>query len=187
VIGAITAGLFSAPTAPVTSSYESIATVSVSTAVSSITFSSIPATFKHLQIRWIGRASSNGFDDSGLRIRMNTDTTSTYFNHFLSGTGSSAIAGSASNTGYALIGATSTVNALASSFAAGVVDILDYANTNKNKTIRHLDGFDFNGSGQIQFFSGSWPSTAAINALTLTSASTQFEQYSQFALYGIKG
>ena len=168
--------------------YESIATVLVgSGGASSISFTSIPSTYQHLQIRWIARASSNGFNDSALRLRMNTDTSSTYWNHFLSGNGASASAGNQSNTGYINAGATSTVNALSNTFAAGVLDIFDYANTNKNKTIRHLDGFDFNGSGQLQFFSGSWSSTTAINALTLTSASSQFEQHSSFALYGIKG
>ncbi len=52
MIGAITAGLYGTGVPPVTSSYESIAT---STATgSSITFSSIPSTYKHLQVRALG-------------------------------------------------------------------------------------------------------------------------------------
>ena len=56
MIGNIVAGTFSAGVAPVTSSYESIATVSVgSGGQSSIVFSSIPSTYKHLQLRAIAR------------------------------------------------------------------------------------------------------------------------------------
>jgi hypothetical protein len=76
-------------------------------------------------------------------------------------------------------------SAAASIFGAGIVDILDYANTNKYKTLRALAGVDFNGSGRVGLTSGLWQSTSAINAITLEGSS--FVQYSSFALYGIKG
>jgi len=67
-----------------------------------------------------------------------------------------------------------------------IVDILDYANTNKYKTVRSLNGNDANGSGSMNLSSNVWLSTAAITSLTLSSSS-DFRQYSSFALYGIKG
>ena len=185
----IIAGVFSEPTPPAPlNSYESIATVLVGSGGSStVEFTSIPSTYKHLQVRWIARASSNGFNDSTLFIRFNSDTTTVCHNHFLIGDGSSASAGNQSNTGNINIGQTVTVAVTANTFAAGVIDILDYQNTNKNKTVRHLLGFDYNGGGKAGMFSGSWGSTVAIDTIRLASGSSQFEQHSQFALYGIKG
>jgi hypothetical protein len=65
------------------------------------------------------------------------------------------------------------------------MDILDYANTNKFKTTRTLEGYDANGSGNVSLTSGLWQSTSAINSITITAVGT-FNQYSQFALYGVK-
>ena len=79
------------------------------------------------------------------------------------------------------------IHTAASTFTAGVIDILDYANTNKYKTLRTLNGGDANGSGNIQIESGSWRNTAAITSITLTHNGSGFTQYSSFALYGIKG
>jgi predicted patatin/cPLA2 family phospholipase len=72
-------------------------------------------------------------------------------------------------------------------FGAGVIDILDYANTNKYKTVRALSGHDNNGSGYVNFESGLWMSTSAITSIKLFTAGNVYAQYTQFALYGIKG
>ena len=168
--------------------YESIATVTVgSGGAAEIDFQSIPSTYTHLQIRWIARHASNSpWQESTLFLRANNDTSSTYWNHFLLGDGSSASAGNQSNTGYANMGQVVANDATASIFGAGVLDILDYANTNKNKTFRHLLGYDRNGGGKVQLFSGSWSSTTAINRLTFIPATSPFQQHTHFALYGIK-
>jgi hypothetical protein len=78
----------------------------------------------------------------------------------------------------------------ASDFAVAVIDILDYANTNKYKTYRVLSGVDTNGTspvGYVDFESALWLSTSAVNSITITLPSGNYAQYSQFALYGIKG
>jgi hypothetical protein len=70
-----------------------------------------------------------------------------------------------------------------------IFDILDYTNTNKYKTVRMLGGVDFNGSGEVDFMSGLWLNTSAITRIDFLPSyqSTQFQQYSSFALYGIRG
>ena len=81
-----------------------------------------------------------------------------------------------------------TANSGANMFGSGVIDILDYANTNKYKTVRTLSGDDKNGSGYVVFGSGLWQNTNAVSTITLTNhGATNFQQYSSFALYGIKG
>jgi hypothetical protein len=172
----------------VTNSYESIATVTVGSGGSaSVSFSSIPATYTHLQIRGIGKSA--GGSDS-LDLTFNGDVgSSQYTYHALYGDGSSA--GSENNRPRANIPTTITLvpSSDTNIFAAGIIDILDYTNTNKNKTVRILAGQNVNStSGEAIFLtSGLWMSTSAVTSITLTGRSTNIGQYSQFALYGIKG
>jgi hypothetical protein len=176
-------GLFSGASAPVVGDYESIATTIVGGAgASEINFTSIPSTFKHLQIRYIARGASGL---SALIMSMN-GSTGVYRNHYLEGSGSGTpVAGSdAATAGIKIYGSFSST---ASTFGAGVIDILDYANTNKNKTTRSLTGVDLNGSGTIDLDSGLYISTSAISSIKLVWEATTFTQYSSFALYGIKG
>jgi hypothetical protein len=69
----------------------------------------------------------------------------------------------------------------------GIIDIHDYANTSKNTTSRHFLGVDNNGVGRIFMSSGMWPSTAAVNSVSIISEAGNWTTASQFALYGIKG
>jgi len=176
-------GSFSTGVAPVTSSYESIATVTVGAGgAADVTFSSIAATYTHLQVRGIARSTSTECD---IKVQLNSDTGSNYAYHRLYGTGSGTGAdGSGSQTTMFYCG---RINASASVFGANIIDILDYTNTNKNTTLRALMGFDANGSGYVSLGSGLWINTAAVNAIKLIPHAGNFAEYSHFALYGIKG
>lgn len=159
-----------------------IATTTVSTAVSSITFSSIPATYQHLQIRYISMFSNATAE---FELSFNSDTTAAnYARHTLYGTGSSAGANSGitSNTRSVLY----TRNTSSTTPGTSVIDILDYANTNKYKTLRGLTGQDYNGSGVVTLISLLWMSSTAISSISLAPQSGTISQYSTFALYGIK-
>jgi hypothetical protein len=152
---------------------------------SSVSFTNIPTTgYSHLQIRGTLRFASTG--DINLRMgNGSVDTGANYAYHSLYGTGSSALALSATSTSNgAYLGYYVTNNDI---FAGFVTDILDYANTNKYKTVRTLQGYDSNGGGIIMFSSSLWQSTSAVNTLTIYSKdSVNLAQYSQFALYGVK-
>jgi hypothetical protein len=172
--------------------FDSIQTVTVgSGGVSSVTFSSIPGTYTHLQIRGIARTNTGGGSSTvGLEMRFNSDTGANYTsNHVLYGTGSSALA-AASGTSMDL---GSVVNspqssATANSFGVVVADILDYANTNKYKTVRGLGGYDGNDTnGIVTFRSFAWMNTSAITSITFSASTRDIAQYSSLALYGIKG
>ena len=186
MIGAITAGLFGTGVPPVTNSYESIATVSLGSSQSSISFTSIPSTYKHLQVRGILRNAS-GSNVGGGKVTFNSDTTSgNYTFHRLVGDGSSASAYGQSGLDFILRSVNNGVTA--GIFGASVVDILDYADTNKYTTTRALTGADINGvNGVLGLYSQLWLNTAAITSITVTPSETNFAQYSQLALYGIKG
>ena len=177
----VISGLLAGGVAASTNSYESISTVTVGAGGSAtVTFSSIPSTYKHLQIRCFGRVQFDG----NLIMRLNNDTGANYSWHQVYGTG--AVAGASSGASSSLIYLGSEVST-ANIFGVSIVDILDYADTNKYKTIRSLDGYDANGSGVVDLASGSWRSTSAVSSIQFTAASSgNFQQYSSFALYGIK-
>jgi hypothetical protein len=170
--------------------YESIATVTVGSGGSStISFTSIPSTYTHLQIRSMGRTTRSSTTGTAT-IRFNSDTASNYAYHELLGTGSSAVADAATTQTLIATGRMAASTAGSNIFGVQVIDILDYTSTNKNRTVRYLGGADINGGGEIYFGSGVWFNTSqAINRIDITaqSGAADFVQYTQFALYGIKG
>lgn len=169
---------------------EPIATTVVgSGGVNSIVFNDVPQGYKHLQVRGISRGNINGSASTfGLVLQLNSDTSTTYTSHVLFGNGSSAGAGAAtSQTGLSVVnvpGSAATSNA----FGCFVVDILDYSNTNKYKTVRGIGGYDGNDTnGIVAFRSGVWMDNSSVVSLTFTRPSDNFAQYSRFSLYGIRG
>jgi hypothetical protein len=190
----ISGALIGSYVAGVPNDYESIATTTLTTASSSITFSSIPATYTHLQLRIITRSSSaNNYDN--IWMRLNSDTNSNYASHYLAGNGATADAYAWSSETQIRSFYTTGGTASSNVFSVSVIDILDYANTSKYKTTRHLNGFDNNGTGTsnydkgtIVLSSGLWQNTSAISSINLQiNGGVNFTQYSSFALYGIKG
>jgi hypothetical protein len=171
-------------------SYESIQTVTVGAGgAATIDFNSIAGTYKHLQIRGIGRNNGTASNDiEGFLVRYN-GATSGYSWHALQGDGSGTGASSGTSQTYMYGGYTPTNGSTANAFSTFVIDILDYSDTNKNKTQRVLTGFDTNvaGNGRVGLWSGLYQSTSAVTSITLYSTgSRNFTQYSTFALYGIK-
>jgi len=164
--------------------FDSIATTTVGAGgAASITFSSIPQTYTHLQIRGIIKNTST---TNFAAMQFNSDTGNNYSAHYLDGDGATAISGGAANYDkcYFSYGGTS---ANANVFGVAVIDILDYANTNKFKTVRGLTGVDVNGvGGYVELNSSSWRSTSAITNINILFGANNFAQYSQIALYGIK-
>jgi hypothetical protein len=165
-------------------SFESIATVTVgSGGASSVEFTSIPATYSHLQIRAICQTSSGG---QFVKMQFNNDTTlANYRAHIVYGHGGGTASSDYGNNHTLLIWANNT-GSVANTFAGAVIDILDYANTNKYKTTRSLDGYDTNSAGTIALTSGLWMSTSTITSIKFLGYSGNPIQYSQFALYGIR-
>ena len=157
------------------SNYESIQTITVGAGgTANVEFTSIPSTYKHLQVRV-------SVSDGGSLVQLNSDTGTNYKRHYLYADGTAGYAGSG--------GATNGLSFLSfgnsSSFAANIIDILDYTNTNKYKTLRNLSGVDYSGSGELFIVSGLWLSTSVITSIKFSG--NTIGQGSTFALYGIKG
>lgn len=175
----------SAGVPPVTTSYESIATLTGNGSASSVTFSSIPSGYTHLQIRLIARGVRS-YDTEQFYIRFNSDTGNNYAWHKIQADGGGVGASNASSTNVIYSFMFPANNSVANSVGTSVIDILDFANTNKTKTIRILGGHNADTAGYLDFTSGLWNNTAAITSVTLLSNGA-FTSTTQFALYGIKG
>lgn len=187
MIGALLAGTHAG--VPVLGDFESIATVTVgSGGAADIEFTSIPGTYQHLQIRAIARTTLTDNALSPIVLQFNGVTsTASYRTHQLVGNGTAANSYDVSSWGGA--GAGGVLNSsTGSAYSVIVVDILDYANANKNTTTRTLYGGDYNGGGDVGMWSGLFINTGAITSIkTSFPQGRTLGQYSHFALYGIKG
>ena len=166
--------------------FESISTVTVGSGGSTtVDITSIPGTYKHLQVRAIIKTAAAG---DGIRVRFNSDSGSNYAYHLLYGTGSTVGAASGASQTIATIADATYSGTNADTFSATVIDILDYASTSKYKTVRSLAGYDLNGSGEVRISSALWMSTSAITSMTFYNGggSGDFQNKTTFALYGIK-
>jgi hypothetical protein len=166
---------------------EPIATINGTGSSGIINFTSIPLTYKHLQIRVIALPSAA--DQLVCRVGNGSiDTGSNYSRHTLNGNGTNAAANGTANYGYFNIYGWRVGGSTTNPMVA-IVDILDYANTNKYKTIRILSGMDSNGSGEVALNSGLWMNTASINQIRLYAEDGlgNWSTSSRFSLYGIKG
>ena len=99
-------------------SYESIATVTVSTAVASISFTSIPATYTHLQIRWLSR-NGEPYVGSWAQLTFNGSSSGYVQDHYIEGDGSSASANYQTGTSWIQLFRPSGSSASANVFGAG--------------------------------------------------------------------
>ena len=178
-------GVFSAGvSAGATNSYELISTNLIGTATSNLQLSSIPQTYKHLQIRITTRSSlSSSYDN--LSYYFNNDTAANYSTHSLYGTGGGVYSNAFTSNVRAYWPSLLVANTnVANNFSGGIIDILDYSSTSKHKTVRTLMG---DGSaGIIALVSSRWGSTSAITQINFETSANLMAN-SRFSLYGIKG
>jgi len=167
--------------------YDALATVSLSTATSSITFSGIPTGYRHLQIRASHRATV-GAGDGSVLMRFNDDVSTNYSWHRVYGYGSTAGADASINQTSMNVAQSMGATPSLQGFSVMINDVLDYSSVSKNKTVRSLAGTDLNGDGAGAFFynSGAWMKTHPVTSIQITTNQTAFATYSQFALYGVK-
>jgi len=167
--------------------YEQIATSFGTGSSGVITFSSIPSTYKHLQIRYTARVSDTS---NQIYVRANGQTgTTQYIAHALQGTGTAVAASFSSSTGYIVIeqgpaGSSHTTDA----FGVGIIDIYNYADGITNTTLRTLAGLESAASSKrIGLQSGAFLFTNIISSITLSAPTGNWTTTSRFSLYGIKG
>jgi hypothetical protein len=167
-------------------SFESIATITGTGSSGTITFSSIPSGYKHLQIR--SNFFTSAYGTPAIRLQFNGDTGANYANQRLFTNSATVGANNVANgTNILLIGGSPDIN---SDYAiSSIVDIHNYSSTTKNKTVRGISGTDgaaYFAAGNASLISGLYISLSAISSITISLASLNFTTNSTFALYGIK-
>lgn len=173
--------------------FESIATLNGDGSATSLTFSSIPSTYRHLQIRMIGREASGGYASAVVYMRFNGSSTSAYTNKSINADGGGSVSGGnagASNSEITIPRFVQGSAAASGYMGAAIIDIYDYAVTGKNRTIRAFVGNDDNNTvlNNVSVASGLWNNTSAITSITLIEQrGLAFSTDTKVALYGIKG
>lgn len=167
-------------------SYDSIATVVADGSSQSLTFTSIPQTYTHLEIRGIGQSAYSSNDYGSIGVRLNGDTGSNYTRHRLTSSGASVSNNGITSASFADAGDGAYLNTT-NAVGISIISILDYTNTNKYSTIRGLSGVENNGVGSASVGSGLWLNTAAVTSVTIYQQNANFTNKSTYALYGIKG
>jgi hypothetical protein len=162
--------------------YEPIATTTLSSAASSITFSSIPGTYTDLiLIQTFPNGQTTGPYTS---IQFNGDTGSNYSTTYLTGY-TNAESNRTTNASYIRMGVSSYLaNAIC------ITNIMNYSNTTTYKTVigRNNFGAPSGGMQETQAQAGLWRSTSAITSIVISRvlSSTDFVSGCTFTLYGIK-
>lgn len=167
------------------SSYELIESAILTSDESSVTFSSIPQDFKHLQIRAVVRGDA-AFVGGNSQVRFNGDSGSNYSYHTLTSNGSAGTVFSTAATSESSIRLldSAEANETANAFRVSVADFIDYASTSKNTTVKSLEG----GGNNSRLRSGLWMNTAAVTQITIGRPfGGNFVTGSRFSLYGIRG
>lgn len=143
----------------------------------SVTFdvSSFAGVYRHLQIIANVRSTAG----ANAVITFNGDTSANYSWHLVYGNGSTVLSTGAANSSNMIL--FSQAPSTANIFLPNTIDILDFANNSKNKTIRSLCGAP--SLNEIALFSGAWRNTAPVTSITISL--TSFVAGSRFSIYGV--
>jgi hypothetical protein len=162
--------------------YEPIATTTLGSAQSSVSFTSISGSYTDLVlVQTFPNSQTTGPYTS---IQFNSDTGTNYSWTFLTGY-TNAESNRTSNASYIRMGVSSYLaNAIC------ITNIMNYSNTTTYKTVvgRNNFGAPSGSMQETQAQVGLWRSTSAITSIIISRvlSSTDFVSGSTFTLYGIK-
>jgi hypothetical protein len=156
--------------------YTPIASITLGTAASSVTFSSIPQTYTDLVL--ISNPINSGI--TAVNIYFNSDTGTNYSCTRIFGGGGAASSDRFSNTASSLGGWGTNANTFPYVF---ISHIMNYSNTTTFKTM--LTRPSEMNAAYVGLISTLWRSTAAITSVSFTG-NLNFSVGSTFNLYGIQ-
>jgi hypothetical protein len=161
-----------------TPTYDLLASNVLSSNASSVTFSSIPATYRDLVLVVTAKITVG---TGGASMRFNADSGSNYNMVTMEGTGSATQSGSGS--GYNALYVNLNNGELYTGPTVSIIQIMDYSATNKHKsTLHRANGLSSTSVGAT---AGRWASTSAINSIEYRGSGATFATGSSFYLYGI--
>jgi hypothetical protein len=171
------------------SAYELISTTTLSSNTNTVTLSSIPATYKHLRLILTGRSSFANTGTSNVFMRMNGDSSSSYWHHLLEVQSSSAYNSNPGSTQtQARIGITSQNNSTAGYWGGIQIEMPDYTSTNKYRVARVSSRMDTDtGTAFMDYGSALYISTAALSSVSFYLDQGDWISGSRFSIYGLSG
>jgi hypothetical protein len=149
-----------------------LATTTLTGASTSITFSSIPATYKDL-ILVISGTSTSGIAET--IMRFNSDTATNYSRVTMFGTGSTTGSFAGSATGIGFFDAFTSVG-------MSIAQIMDYSATDKQKTVLIRRSFP---ADNVAATGARWANTSAITSVSLAVISSSLAIGTTISLYGV--
>jgi hypothetical protein len=162
-----------------TQTYVALASETLATSASSVTFAGIPATYRDLVVVFAG--TSTGTPTTVL-TRLNSDTSSNYSNVMARGNGSNAASSTTTTTGAWAIAQN---EALGTTQSNALVQIMDYSATDKHKTILSRGNNNNSAGVSVEMTASRWATTSAVTTVQLVVTTNNFASGSTFALYGI--
>jgi hypothetical protein len=161
-----------------TKTYKALANVTLGAAAASVTFGSIPATYRDLVLIINGSTSAN----ADVVLRFNSDDGSNYSFVYAAGNGTTAISGAAGSQTSIVLNAYFWRS---TEVASLVINIMDYSATDKHKTV--LSRNNVASAGGVDMFANRWANTAAITSVQCRPFGVQnFASGCTFAVYGIE-
>ena len=159
--------------------YEPIATTTLGSAASSITFSSISSAYTDLRVIFTGVTSSNTI----MYTQVNGDTGANYSRTYLGGNGSVATSGRDTNaTRWQFHDSTTTSTSLP---MMGELNIFSYSGSTYKTALTAFSG-DENGSGDVYRNAVLWRNTAAITSITIYPGAGNLNTGFTATIWGIK-
>ena len=160
-----------------TPTYTPLQTITLGSTASSVTFASIPQTYRDLVLvlTALGSATLEG------RVRLNSDSGSHYHSVRMSGNGSSptsASLGSQTSGSISTVATATTGGALQTE-----LQVMDYSATNKHKTMLSRSGQSAVATEAVVL---RWASTAAVTTVEILTSEGSFEIGATFSIYGIE-
>jgi hypothetical protein len=166
--------------------YESIASFTTTTSTSDVTFTSIPQTYKHLELRVF--LSSTSATDVQSYVTLNGDSSANNYTRNIFAATETAVQGNSTDFG-SYTGWTSMYMSKDSTTypSVGIHFFNEYANTNKKKIMQSFYGNESNASGIFAKTSSQWNQYTAISTIKFAASSGTFAAGSVLALYGLRG
>lgn len=170
------------------SDYQLIATAFGTGSSGTITFSSIPQDYKHLQIRYSAKNLGSGATSPHMDVRFNNFSSfNVYHVHRLYAINTALTSDYAVSTNRFRFENVVSTSTTVDAFQIGVIDIGDYSNPNTYKTLKLFSG-RADTSNVISSQSGLYERLEAIDRVDLILPSgDSFNSKSRFSLYGIRG
>jgi len=168
-----------------TGTYTLIASNTLGSGATSVTFSSIPATYTDLILITSALSPGGGNNSRGYRFEFNSDTATNYSQTWLATSVTTLVSSRETSQTRGRIGG---ISETASDVSSVITNFFDYANTTTYKTVLSRSS-NLNTNGDTNVFAGVslWRSTSAITTIKLTmSDNSSFITGSSFKLYGIE-